>query len=633
MTDRRIPIRLAALAVALLVFHMGCSDGDGPPTQPGPTPGISITVQPATLEVDAGESGGITVTLTRTGEYAGTVSLELQGLPTGVAGTFAPTSLSGQNNTSQLTIGAAGDAGASTGNITVRATGPGVDAATATFALSITPAPVEGAFELAMEPASLNIAQGGNGTATIRIARTDFTGAVALSVSGAPAGVMATISPESATDDEATLTVSVGAGTAPGNYTLTITGTADGLPDATASLAVTVAQGGGTGGNVVWNFCPSNAPIWLAYQNDDGPWTPVPIAPGTSVEMPIHGRGGIAVVRLVPTGLGEYHAVNVNYGTTGQLQALGEDWCVTYGGGKRVSGTIANFGSTTGAHVSIGTGSAFGTPASPSFTFETVADGPRDLLAARVNDAQITDRLILRRNIDPADGSMLPTLDFAGGEAFEPELHQLSVSNSGGADVTVGTVFWTGGGTAGFLSGATAAGANVFAFRAIPDGQRNGGDLHMITASVDEETAARMATLFIGSPGDESVTLGPSMSQATVSVAGSSPYARLRASLPAQAEYDKQFILTMNQMPIINPSPRMAEVSITAGYLQGTPGTWQVELPDLSEAGFDPDWGPRAGGQTTWAVFVHGWDGEIGMFEPFDGLIVRSALGAGLIVP
>src|SRR5439155_803436 len=101
--------------------------------------------------------------------------------------------------------------------------------------------------------------QGPTGTSTVTITRTNFTGAVTLSLGNAPAGVTGTFNPAAPTGTSSTLTVSVGAAVASGVYNLTVDGTAtagnhstpltltvSAAPDYTLSLApaaLTIVQG------------------------------------------------------------------------------------------------------------------------------------------------------------------------------------------------------------------------------------------------------------------------------------------------------------------------------------------------------------------------------------------------------
>lgn len=95
------------------------------------------------------------------------------------------------------------------------------------------------AFALAASPASLSIVAGKSATSTISITPSGgFSGSVALSVTGLPAGVTASFSSPSATSSSL-LTLTVAATAAAGNSTLTITGKSGSLTG-TFSLSLTV---------------------------------------------------------------------------------------------------------------------------------------------------------------------------------------------------------------------------------------------------------------------------------------------------------------------------------------------------------------------------------------------------------
>src|SRR5207247_10985523 len=65
-------------------------------------------------------------------------------------------------------------------------------------------------YTLSLAPAALTIVQGANGTATVTIARTNFTGAVTLSLDRARTVDAGSVNPAAPTGTSPTLTVSVG---------------------------------------------------------------------------------------------------------------------------------------------------------------------------------------------------------------------------------------------------------------------------------------------------------------------------------------------------------------------------------------------------------------------------------------
>jgi hypothetical protein len=95
-------------------------------------------------------------------------------------------------------------------------------------------------FTLSATPGSLTVSQGASGAATIGIARTSFTGAVALSTSPLPSGVTASFAPASATGNSSTLTFTASATAATGPVTVTVTGTGGGLTRST-TVGLTIA--------------------------------------------------------------------------------------------------------------------------------------------------------------------------------------------------------------------------------------------------------------------------------------------------------------------------------------------------------------------------------------------------------
>jgi hypothetical protein len=102
-------------------------------------------------------------------------------------------------------------------------------------------------FSISASPASLTLAQGAQGTSTISTAVTSGSAeTINLSLSGAPAGATASLSPTSITaGGSSTLTVNAGTAAA-GTYTLTVTGTAASATHGT-SVSLTVTSSGGSG--------------------------------------------------------------------------------------------------------------------------------------------------------------------------------------------------------------------------------------------------------------------------------------------------------------------------------------------------------------------------------------------------
>ncbi|MFF3391979.1 glycosyl hydrolase family 18 protein [Streptomyces sp. NPDC002669] len=197
--------------------------------------------------------------------------------------------------------------------------------------------PVTDDYSVAVAPASASVAPGGSVTADVRTAVTSGSArTVALTVSGAPAGVTATLAPASVTaGGTSKLTVSAAESAAPGTYRLTVTG-ASGTLAHSAVLTLTVSgPGGGTGVLVNGDF-ESGSP---------SPWTCE--AGGAVVSTPVHGGSHALAVAATASQTGECAqsltlSPNTRYTLSGWVQG-------NYGYlGVRGDATASVWGSSSG---------------------------------------------------------------------------------------------------------------------------------------------------------------------------------------------------------------------------------------------------------------------------------------------
>src|SRR5207249_1910197 len=260
-------MRSGLVLVAGVAVAVGC----GTKESTGPAADYTLSLAPAALTIVQGSTGNTTVTITRT-NFTDAVTLSLGGAPTGVTGSFNPAAPTGTSATLTVSVGATVVPGVY--NLTVNGSGsPGNRSTPLTLTVSAAPD-----YSLSLAPAALTIAQGASGTTTVTITRTNFTGAVTLSLGGAPtgltgafdpaaptgntsapAGVTGSFNPAAPTGTSSTLTMSVGATVLPGTYNLTVAGTGtpgnrstpltltvSAAPDYTLSLSpatLTIAQG------------------------------------------------------------------------------------------------------------------------------------------------------------------------------------------------------------------------------------------------------------------------------------------------------------------------------------------------------------------------------------------------------
>ncbi|MFD4942293.1 glycosyl hydrolase family 18 protein [Streptomyces sp. NPDC058239] len=139
--------------------------------------------------------------------------------------------------------------------------------------------PVTDDYSVTVAPGSATVAPGGSTTAAVNTSVTSGNAkTVALTTSGAPAGVTATLSPASVTaGGTSKLTVDASASAAPGTYRINVTGTAGALSHAATFTLTVSGPGGGTGALVNGDFETGSLSPWTCESG------------GAVVSTPVHG--------------------------------------------------------------------------------------------------------------------------------------------------------------------------------------------------------------------------------------------------------------------------------------------------------------------------------------------------------
>ena len=233
-------------------------------------PDFSFAASPTSVAVAAGKSATSTVSTAAINGFASGVTLTTSGLPSGVTAAFSPATITGSGS-STLTFTAAASAPSSSGNVTVTATA-GAISHSATIALSVTAAATPD-FSLAVSPASATVTAGSSAAATVSVGTSGgFADAVALTASGAPAGV--TVSFDHATltgAGTASISIATTAAAAAGTYALTITGASKSLSHSAAFSLTVKAQPSPTGGVAFFDDGESGMSKWVTasqHKND-----------------------------------------------------------------------------------------------------------------------------------------------------------------------------------------------------------------------------------------------------------------------------------------------------------------------------------------------------------------------------
>jgi uncharacterized membrane protein len=199
-------------------------------------PGFSLAASAGSLSLPQGSSGSVTLTSTTTGGFSAPMALSAAGLPNGVTVGFAPASITG--------------AGSSTVSVTAAAnTAPGaypllLTATSGTIKQSTTVTLTVGSATLSITAAAPSLAavQGAGASMTLATTVTGaLTAPVALSISGQPTGVVASLGAASLVPPGGTtLTISVAPTAMPGSYPITLVGVS-GVVTARVTVTLVVA--------------------------------------------------------------------------------------------------------------------------------------------------------------------------------------------------------------------------------------------------------------------------------------------------------------------------------------------------------------------------------------------------------
>lgn len=236
---------------------------------------FTVSANPAVLSVSQGNSGNSTLTLQSLASYSGTVNLTASGLPTGVTAAVTPTSVVVNGSaTAQVSFSAAKNAAVGAATVTITGT-DGTLTHTTTISLTIIAAG-QADFTVSATPSSVSVKQGAAVDSTINLrAQNGFNATVALSASGAPSGVKASLVPTSvplSNTGSAKLTLAASDTAAVGTSTITVTGVSGSLTHA-ATVTLTVTGDGNKNANQP--FCLK---LKLDFRKDGNQGTTIDVA-------------------------------------------------------------------------------------------------------------------------------------------------------------------------------------------------------------------------------------------------------------------------------------------------------------------------------------------------------------------
>jgi hypothetical protein len=621
----RTLVSLAATA-ALAVSCSKSSDNGGGGTNP--TPAITIAASVSSQNITQGAQANVTVTVSRTGGFAGDVVVTAEGLPTGV--TASALTITAGTTSGTLTLTAAAAATVAPASVTIRGTGTGVTSATASLTLNVVAATATGAASVTFSPSTLNITQGQTVHLTATITRTGgFTGAVTLDVPNPPAGLTVVITPGAAsatatsvTGGSADIAFTASPTMAVGGTSVTVTAAGTNVAATSVTITTTVAAATTGSGNAVWTFCPaSGIPVFVAVQDGTtAAFTKVNAGANNTYSFTITQSKGAVAYEFNPSGT--TYNLTIFHGTQAEIVGQGAANCANQAQtGKTITGTVTGLALTDLASITLGSSAtsvqgAQGT----SFTLSNVPNGNQDLVATRssftINGSTVTTtfiNLVIRRNLNLAAGSVItPAIDLSATstEAVAPQSRNLTIGNLNGDQAIAINSFITANGTFGtLLSDINPSTSATRTFFTVPDSKRIPGDLNYVAVVAQSTfqtavTSTRTAATVSAASADKTITLGPALNSPTISALSTGAPWLLRGAITVQPQYANATTITFNQA---GSSPRSVQLSYSAGWI-GSATSLNADISDLSAAGYTASWGMTPLAATTYSLTGVGWN-------------------------
>lgn len=389
--------------------------------------------------------------------------------------------------------------------------------------------------------------------------------------------------------------------------------------------------GPGAKETVSLDFCEGSFPEWFAIQNETESWVEVTGNVSGTFTFEATSRVSIAFV----TTDGTDHSTSVLNVTRAELEGISGETCAELAGTKSLNGSVTGLTGEQIARLSLAAEVDGVNTGNTNYSFSGLPDGPLDLVATRfaTSGTQPPDRIIVRRNLNLQTGSTIPALAFGSTEAQPLTSATVTFANRGSDVVSVETEYLSANGTRHQLMQFSGTDANASAFVSVPEALRGPEDLHLLSTFASAAAGIREVSQFYQNPSNRTFTFGPMLSMPAITVVATSPFRRTRLTVASQAEYDDAMEAFFSQLS--GSSFRTVTVFTSAGFLGGRPTTWELEMPDLSAAGYDNVWAFPAGAEIN--ANARGYDGDVNVIlgaAPSDGDMVRSSIrGASGVVP
>lgn len=372
--------------------------------------------------------------------------------------------------------------------------------------------------------------------------------------------------------------------------------------------------------NVLLDFCSDDTPVFLAVQNEDGPFERVlPNAEGT-FSLDVAPQFTLAIVRQQ----GSLFSTEYLWAAPADVESLNGVSCAEQFGAKTLTGTVANVPAGSAAMVTMAGAFDYAVSPDAAYVLAGLPSGPLDLIAQRELVGATTvvpDKIIIRRAQDRTANSAIPVLDFTAAEAQNVAVHTVTASGVSSADENLFLTTFNTPTTRGHaltVESVLASGANTL--YGVPAALVQSGDFHELLVFANGGESYRGETHYYRAPGNRTVALGPALNNPNLTTVAGSSHLRLRTQLGSQSDYAT--LLSVEHVQ----SSREVILTMTNSYHGGTPIQWDVTIPDLSGVpGFPSGALLQSGVNTDWFVEAYGGDAATFFGHPTDGAVLRFA--------
>jgi hypothetical protein len=271
------------------------------------------------------------------------------------------------------------------------------------------------------------------------IATTAYSGPITFTVTGAPTGVTTTITQDTVAGTPGfALQVTTVASVAPGDYTLTVTGSG---PQGTTVIPGVVQFPLIVLGNVSvrldFSVCdPRVRPVWVAYQDGTGPVTQL-TGNGNVYNFSVSNGKGVVMV-VSPTYNGAGFNTAVYFGLAGELGAMPVCGAVPPVPGKTLLFTEVDGVNplAEGTNLSMPNGTTLSIAADE---LVNVIPGVQDFLGFiySMADPTVGVKGVIERGFNLPDGGSIGIIDFNGAGSFAPVPGTVTLNNINGEPFTV----------------------------------------------------------------------------------------------------------------------------------------------------------------------------------------------------